>query len=159
MVMIHARPCLATKLWSETHRFSSESLGKITGSAPESIGKSPVLEMQHRKVTGFSTHKAERVYKHAPKVRIPVRFRWSDPPLGRIAWVKAPRSANTGDFPAFAGRVRSVIFQRRPQQKARNWLDSRTAKLAGPAILRCGVVLSPTGEFPRRFSDYRHLAI
>src|ERR1700737_5293314 len=67
MVMIHARPCLATKLWSETHRFSSESLGKITGSAPESIGKSPVLEIQHRKVTGFSPHKAERVYKTGAK--------------------------------------------------------------------------------------------
>jgi hypothetical protein len=35
MVMIHARPRLAIKLWSETHRFSLESLGKITGSAQE----------------------------------------------------------------------------------------------------------------------------
>jgi hypothetical protein len=67
MVMIHARPCLATKLWSETHRFSSESLGKITGSGPESIGKSPVLKILHRKVTGFSPHKAERVYKTGAK--------------------------------------------------------------------------------------------
>jgi hypothetical protein len=151
MVMIHARPCLATKLWSETHRFSSESLGKITGSAPESIGKSPVS--RPIKPSGFT--------KQAPKVRIPVRFRWSDPPLGRIAWVKAPRSANTGDFPAFAGRVRSVIFQRRPQQRLEIGRFRGPGNLPAlrPVILRCGVVLSPTGEFPRRFSDFRHLTI
>lgn len=101
--MIHARPCLATKLWSETHRFSSESLGKITGSVPESIGKSPVLEIQHRKVTGFSPLKAERVYKTGAKSADTGEIPVVGPPLGRIAWVKAPRPANTGDFPPLRG--------------------------------------------------------
>jgi len=67
MVMIHARPCLAIKLWSETHRFSLESLGKITGSAQESIGKSPVLEMNIGKSPVSRRHKAESVYRTGAK--------------------------------------------------------------------------------------------
>jgi hypothetical protein len=94
-------------------------------------------------------------------VRIPVRFRWSDPLFGRIAWAKAPRSENTGDFPAFAERVRSVIFQRRPQQKVEigRIRGPRNSPALRPVILRCGVVLSRPVSFREGFSDFRHVAI
>src|ERR1700739_454658 len=103
MVMIHARPCLAIKSWSESHRFSSESLGKITGSAQESIGKSPVLEINIGKSPVSRRHKADPVYRTGAK------------------------SADTGDFPV----VGPSSWPNRTGQSAEMREDRRLSGLWG----------------------------